>query len=89
MLQYGGLLTRKRGPFAIMSTTVYALNLRQPITWSWGTAKPTPNEYSWTNLSSVLWVEQPIGTGFSQGEPNIKVRLFMLFSNLRFTHIRT
>ncbi|KAH8833996.1 alpha/beta-hydrolase [Flagelloscypha sp. PMI_526] len=43
-----------------------------PITWSWGTAKPTQNEYSWTNLSSVLWVEQPVGTGFSQGEPNIK-----------------
>ncbi|KAG6851683.1 hypothetical protein C0991_007034, partial [Blastosporella zonata] len=24
------------------------------------------------NLSSVLWVEQPVGTGFSQGVPNIK-----------------
>lgn len=30
------------------------------------------NEFSWTNLSSILYVEQPVGTGFSQGVPNIK-----------------
>ncbi|KAG6889119.1 hypothetical protein C0995_003688 [Termitomyces sp. Mi166 len=39
--------------------------------WSWGQAKPTPNPWSWTNLSHVLWVEQPVGTGFTQGTPNI------------------
>ncbi|KAF6743526.1 alpha/beta-hydrolase [Ephemerocybe angulata] len=43
-----------------------------PVTWSWGQAKPTKNEWSWTNLSSVIWVEQPVGTGYSQGVPNIK-----------------
>ncbi|RDB20370.1 hypothetical protein Hypma_012577 [Hypsizygus marmoreus] len=43
-----------------------------PFQWSWGQAKPTVNEFSWTNLSSVLWVEQPVGTGFSQGTPNIR-----------------
>ncbi|KAF8646719.1 hypothetical protein AX16_007093 [Volvariella volvacea WC 439] len=43
-----------------------------PFSWSWGTAKPIQNEWSWTNLSSVLWVEQPVGTGFSQGTPNIR-----------------
>ncbi|TBU48753.1 alpha/beta-hydrolase [Dichomitus squalens] len=42
-----------------------------PISWSWGQAEPTPNPWSWTNLTNVLWVEQPVGTGFSQGEPNI------------------
>ncbi|KIY43594.1 alpha/beta-hydrolase [Fistulina hepatica ATCC 64428] len=42
-----------------------------PISWKWGQAKPTQNEYSWTNLSHVLWVEQPVGTGFSQGTPDI------------------
>ncbi|KAK7057503.1 carboxypeptidase [Favolaschia claudopus] len=42
-----------------------------PISWSWGQAEPTPNPWSWTNLSHVLWVEQPVGTGFSQGAPNI------------------
>lgn len=25
-----------------------------------------PNPYSWTNLSNVVWVEQPAGTGFSK-----------------------
>ena len=44
----------------------------QPFSWSWGQYKPTVNEYSWTNLSSVLYIEQPVGTGFSQGTPNIK-----------------
>ncbi|KAG5350635.1 hypothetical protein C0989_009995 [Termitomyces sp. Mn162] len=29
------------------------------------------NPWSWTNLSHVLWVEQPVGTGFTQGTPNI------------------
>jgi len=43
-----------------------------PFQWGVGTAKPIVNEWSWTNLSSVLWVEQPVGTGFSQGTPNIK-----------------
>jgi carboxypeptidase D len=42
-----------------------------PFSWGYGTAVPIVNEHSWTNLSSVLWVEQPVGTGFSQGTPNI------------------
>ncbi|KAF9049928.1 indole-3-glycerol phosphate synthase-domain-containing protein [Panaeolus papilionaceus] len=42
-----------------------------PISWSWGQAEPTPNPWSWTKLSHVLWVEQPVGTGFSQGTPDI------------------
>ncbi|KAJ7476943.1 Alpha/Beta hydrolase protein [Mycena galericulata] len=43
-----------------------------PFQWGVGTARPIPNVNSWTNLSSMLWVEQPVGTGFSQGTPNIK-----------------
>ncbi|KAF9449019.1 alpha/beta-hydrolase [Macrolepiota fuliginosa MF-IS2] len=43
-----------------------------PFTWSYGQAKPTVNQFSWTNISSVLWVEQPVGTGFSQGKPDIR-----------------
>ncbi|THH16251.1 hypothetical protein EW146_g4361 [Bondarzewia mesenterica] len=42
-----------------------------PISWSWGQAQPTLNPWSWTNLSNVVWVEQPVGTGFSQGTPDI------------------
>ncbi len=51
----------------------------QPFTWRPGQALPTQNEWSWTNLSSVLYVEQPVGTGFSQGTPNAKVRILSHF----------
>ncbi|KAH9917770.1 Alpha/Beta hydrolase protein [Fomitopsis serialis] len=43
-----------------------------PFQWSHGQAKPTPNDYSWTNLSSILYIDQPVGTGFSQGTPDIE-----------------
>ena len=36
--------------------------------WSWGMYEPQINPYSWVNLTNVLWVEQPVGTGFSQGK---------------------
>ena len=36
--------------------------------WSWGMYQPQINPYSWVNLTNVLWVEQPVGTGFSIGE---------------------
>jgi hypothetical protein len=51
------------------------LTARQPFSWSLGQAAPTQNQYSWTNISSMLYIEQPVGTGFSQGTPNIKVSL--------------
>lgn len=35
--------------------------------WSWGQYQPTFNPYSWVNLTNVLWVEQPVGTGFAIG----------------------
>ncbi|KAL7270999.1 hypothetical protein RUND412_006276 [Rhizina undulata] len=40
-----------------------------PFQWKAGTFLPVVNEYSWTNLTNMLWVEQPIGTGFSPGTP--------------------
>ncbi|EJF60058.1 alpha/beta-hydrolase [Dichomitus squalens] len=43
-----------------------------PFQWSLGQARPTQNEFSWTNLSSILFLEQPVGTGFSVGKPNVK-----------------
>jgi carboxypeptidase D len=36
--------------------------------WSPGMYSAEINPYSWVNLTNVLWVEQPVGTGFSIGE---------------------
>ncbi|KAI0773570.1 alpha/beta-hydrolase [Fomes fomentarius] len=41
-----------------------------PFQWNLGQAHPIQNEWSWTNLSSILYLEQPVGTGFSVGTPN-------------------
>ncbi|KAK6533722.1 hypothetical protein TWF694_002653 [Orbilia ellipsospora] len=43
-----------------------------PFTWKAGTYLPVKNKYTWANLSNIVWVEQPVGTGFTQGEPNIR-----------------
>lgn len=42
-----------------------------PFLWQAGTLSPTPNSYSWSNLTNMIWIEQPVGVGFSQGTPNI------------------
>ncbi|TID20844.1 serine-type carboxypeptidase F [Venturia nashicola] len=35
--------------------------------WGWGQYSATENLYTWVNLTNVLWVEYPVGTGFSTG----------------------
>ncbi|KAF2458533.1 Alpha/Beta hydrolase protein [Lineolata rhizophorae] len=40
-----------------------------PVLWQWGTFKPVRNPWSWHNLTNMLYVEQPVGTGFTTGEP--------------------
>ncbi|KAK7756509.1 hypothetical protein SLS62_001343 [Diatrype stigma] len=40
-----------------------------PVTWMPGTYKPIRNEWSWHQLSNVVWIDQPIGTGYTTGEP--------------------
>lgn len=35
--------------------------------WQYGTYRPVQNPWTWVNLTNVVWVEQPIGTGFTQG----------------------
>lgn len=40
-----------------------------PFIWLPGTVAPIQNPYSWVNLTNMLWVDQPVGTGYSIGTP--------------------
>ncbi|KAL9098027.1 MAG: hypothetical protein Q9187_009750, partial [Circinaria calcarea] len=42
-----------------------------PFIWQYGTFAPVANPYTWVNLTNMVWVEQPVGTGFSQGVPSV------------------
>ncbi|KAK0720808.1 Alpha/Beta hydrolase protein [Lasiosphaeris hirsuta] len=39
-----------------------------PISWQYGTYKPVSNPWSWHTLTNMVWIEQPVGTGFSTGK---------------------
>ncbi|PHH90205.1 hypothetical protein CDD83_4249 [Cordyceps sp. RAO-2017] len=39
-----------------------------PAMWSAGRATPVQNPWSWHQLTNVVWVEQPVSVGFSEGE---------------------
>lgn len=41
-----------------------------PVTFPRTATKPQRNDYSWTRGANVLYVDQPIGTGFSTGTSN-------------------
>lgn len=38
-----------------------------PVSWPAGISSPIRNPWSWTNLTNMVWIEQPVGTGYSQG----------------------
>ncbi|KAF7956025.1 hypothetical protein EAE96_004946 [Botrytis aclada] len=39
-----------------------------PFSWQSGTYAPIPNPYSWTNLTNMIWIDQPVSTGYSPGD---------------------
>ena len=40
-----------------------------PFLWQSGTYEPQPNPFSWTNLTNMVYVDQPVGTGLSPAAP--------------------
>ncbi|KAH8907629.1 alpha/beta-hydrolase, partial [Coniochaeta sp. PMI_546] len=42
-----------------------------PISWQSGTYKPVENPWSWHHITNVVWIEQPVGTGFSTGSVTV------------------
>lgn len=48
------------------------LNGISPLSWMPGTRDPVQNVYPWTNLTNVVFIEYPIGVGFTQGESNVE-----------------
>ncbi|KAL2010376.1 hypothetical protein VTN00DRAFT_6183 [Thermoascus crustaceus] len=53
------------------SSLVGLLQENGPFLWQPGTYAPIQNPYSWVNLTNMVWVDQPAGTGFSPGPPTV------------------
>jgi carboxypeptidase D len=46
-----------------------------PFLWQSGTYEPQPNPFSWTNLTNMIYVDQPIGTGLSPAAPGAPAKI--------------
>jgi carboxypeptidase D len=42
------------------------------VLWPPGVYKPLRNKWSWHKISNIVWVDQPVGSGFSQGTVTAK-----------------
>ncbi|PGH36308.1 hypothetical protein GX50_00813 [[Emmonsia] crescens] len=57
------IIVFKGGPGC--SSLIGALSENGPLSFFGNNSMPTPNPYSWTKLGNVLYIDQPVGTGFS------------------------
>ena len=39
--------------------------------WQPGTYEPVQNPYSWTNLTNMVYIDQPVSTGYSPGNRTV------------------
>ncbi|KAH8699304.1 putative serine carboxypeptidase [Talaromyces proteolyticus] len=46
-----------------------------PFLWQSGTYEPVRNMYSWNNLTNIVYIDQPAGTGLSPGPATVKNEL--------------
>ncbi|OAP63694.1 hypothetical protein AYL99_02921 [Fonsecaea erecta] len=46
-----------------------------PFLWQSGTYGPLPNPFSFVNLTNMVYVDQPIGTGFSPAAPGAPAKI--------------
>lgn len=42
-----------------------------PFLWQSGTYQPVRNMYSWTNLTNIVYIDQPVGTGLSPANSTV------------------
>lgn len=43
-----------------------------PFLWQSGQYEPVRNPYSWTNLTNIVYIDQPAGTGLSPGPSTVQ-----------------
>lgn len=55
------------------SSLVGMLQENGPFLWGPGTEGPAHNPWSWNRLTNIVYVEQPVGVGFTQGTPGLLV----------------
>ncbi|KAJ7621355.1 carboxypeptidase [Roridomyces roridus] len=46
-----------------------------PFQWQSGTFAPQQNPFSWTNLTNMVWIDQPVGTGLSLAAPGVPAQI--------------